>query len=87
LNVQKRITSVKSGISKASGAQADILYAPGDAIRFGSQTLQVLPTPGERQIQCHAQQGAQLGAVPRGQFLLLLQWSACGAGGAQGIVA
>jgi glyoxylase-like metal-dependent hydrolase (beta-lactamase superfamily II) len=48
LKVQKRIKSVKSGISKASGAQADVLYAPGDTISFGSQTLQVLPTPGER---------------------------------------
>lgn len=45
--MQKRLPDVKSGISKASGAQADILYEPGDAIEFGSQTLEVLPTPGE----------------------------------------
>lgn len=49
LSVQKRLKSVRSGISEASGAQADVLYAPGDTISFGSQTLQVLPTPGERQ--------------------------------------
>lgn len=42
---------VRSGISRASGAQADILYEPGDTVSFGSQTLQVLPTPGEHQ-QC-----------------------------------
>jgi hypothetical protein len=62
--LQKRLPKVRSGISRASGAKADILYEPGDTIAFGSQTLQVLPTPGERQIKCHAKQGAQLGAVP-----------------------
>lgn len=47
LALQKRLPGVKSGISRASGAKADILYEPGDTIRFGSQSLQVLPTPGE----------------------------------------
>mmetsp|Transcript_25137 Transcript_25137/g.44825 ORF Transcript_25137/g.44825 Transcript_25137/m.44825 type:complete len:130 (-) Transcript_25137:311-700(-) len=43
---QKRQTSVRSGISKASGAKADILYEPGDVITVGSLELKVLPTPG-----------------------------------------
>lgn len=46
MHLQKRLPNVKSGISKASGAQADILYEAGDAIQFGSQRLEVLFTPG-----------------------------------------
>jgi sulfur dioxygenase len=48
-HLQKRMPNVRSGISRASGAKADILFEPGDAVSFGSRTLQVLPTPGERQ--------------------------------------
>lgn len=46
MHLQKRLPNVKSGISKASGTQADILYEAGDAIQFGSQRLEVLSTPG-----------------------------------------
>ncbi|KAK9814193.1 hypothetical protein WJX72_001995 [[Myrmecia] bisecta] len=44
--IKAQLPGVKSGISKASGAAADALYEPGDVIRFGSQELLVIPTPG-----------------------------------------
>lgn len=44
--MQKRLPNVKSGISKASGAKADVLYEAGDSIQFGGQRLEVLLTPG-----------------------------------------
>lgn len=38
---------MRTGISRASGAKADILYDPGDSIHLGCHHLRVLPTPGE----------------------------------------
>lgn len=37
---------VKSGISAASGAAADIYFSPGDTIEFGKHNLVVKATPG-----------------------------------------
>ena len=39
-------TTVKSGISRASGAKADVLFDPNDVIEVGKHRLRVLPTPG-----------------------------------------
>ncbi|GMH34157.1 hypothetical protein BSKO_01991 [Bryopsis sp. KO-2023] len=44
--LKKLLPGLKSGISAASGAAADIHYQPGDQIQFGSFQLVVLPTPG-----------------------------------------
>ena len=45
--IKKRLgAQVKSGISAAAGAKADLLFAPYETIRFGSHSLKVLPTPG-----------------------------------------
>lgn len=45
--VQDKLSNVRSGISQASTAKADILYKHGDVIRLGtSVTLTVLATPG-----------------------------------------
>jgi len=44
--IKNRCPGVKSGISRSSGAKADILYEPGDTIKFGSHELKVFDTPG-----------------------------------------
>ena len=45
--IKKRLgAGVKSGISKASGAKADILFDPDTEISVGKHKLKVLPTPG-----------------------------------------
>lgn len=84
LTVQKRIKSVQSGISKASGAQADVLYAPGDTISFGSQSLQVLSTPGERQTRsnarCTAGNRAKAAGFGFADVGLVSMWGRWGAG-------
>lgn len=44
--IKTRLPGVKSGISKASKAQADVLFEPLDIINIGNHSLKVLPTPG-----------------------------------------
>lgn len=44
--IKKKLPSVKSMISKASGAQADIFLNEGDKIEYGNQSLLCLATPG-----------------------------------------
>jgi sulfur dioxygenase len=44
--IKQRLPDVKSGIAAAARAKADILYEPGDRIRFGTCELLVLATPG-----------------------------------------
>mmetsp|Transcript_10141 Transcript_10141/g.37125 ORF Transcript_10141/g.37125 Transcript_10141/m.37125 type:complete len:315 (-) Transcript_10141:1633-2577(-) len=44
--LKREVEGLKSIISKASGAQADILIAPGDQIKFGKRHLDVRATPG-----------------------------------------
>ena len=44
--IKKRKPSVKSGISAASTAKADVLYVNDDVVTFGSHQLQVKATPG-----------------------------------------
>lgn len=41
----------KSVISRASGAEADVLLEPDDQIRFGRHWLNILPTPGHTEGQ------------------------------------
>ena len=42
----KKLSGCKSVISKASGAQADILIDESDTVKFGRHRLSVLATPG-----------------------------------------
>ncbi|GAB2236216.1 hypothetical protein Droror1_Dr00027955 [Drosera rotundifolia] len=44
--IKSKVPGVKSIISKASNAVADIHVGPGDIIRFGDLFLEVRPTPG-----------------------------------------
>lgn len=44
--LKQLLPGCKSLISRASGAQADILVDPGEQIEFGRHTLEVRPTPG-----------------------------------------
>ena len=44
--LKKLIPETKSGISKISGAKADIYFEKGDKIKFGSHELEVRSTPG-----------------------------------------
>lgn len=44
--IKTKVPGVKSVISKASGAQADIRIEPGDKISFGNLFLEVRATPG-----------------------------------------
>lgn len=45
--IKKRLgPTVKSGISKAAGAKADLTFNPDEVITFGSHSLKVLATPG-----------------------------------------
>lgn len=44
--IKKLRPGVKSFISKASGAQADVYLEPGDEVRFGKCKLICRPTPG-----------------------------------------
>ncbi|KAL9252276.1 Persulfide dioxygenase ETHE1 homolog, mitochondrial-like protein [Drosera capensis] len=44
--IKSKVPGVKSIISKASNAVADIHVEPGDTIRFGDLFLEVRPTPG-----------------------------------------
>ncbi|KAL9322135.1 hypothetical protein ACSQ67_010188 [Phaseolus vulgaris] len=44
--IKSKVPGVKSVISKASGATADIYVEPGDKVRFGDLFLEVRATPG-----------------------------------------
>ena len=44
--LKKLLPSVQSGISAASGAQADFKFSDGDKIKFGSHEIEVRNTPG-----------------------------------------
>lgn len=44
--LKKLLPGCKSAISKASGAQADLILYPNDEIKFGKHTLKCYPTPG-----------------------------------------
>jgi sulfur dioxygenase len=44
--LKKKLPGVKSAISKASGATADLLLEPGQKVFFGNLYLEVRPTPG-----------------------------------------
>jgi len=44
--LKKRVPGMKSGISEAAGAKADVLYKPGDRVEVGSIKLEVRATPG-----------------------------------------
>ncbi|GFP90260.1 persulfide dioxygenase ethe1 homolog mitochondrial [Phtheirospermum japonicum] len=46
INTHSKVPGVKSIISKASNAKADLLVEPGDKIRFGDLFLEVRATPG-----------------------------------------
>ena len=73
--VQLKHPGVKSGIAKAAGAKADILYEPNDAITVGkSIELKVLATPGHTSgcVSYHlAPSAGQPGAVFTGDALLI----------------
>ncbi|MED6118116.1 Polypeptide N-acetylgalactosaminyltransferase 3, variant 2 [Stylosanthes scabra] len=44
--IKSKVPSVKSVISKASGATADLFVEPGDKVQFGDLFLEVRATPG-----------------------------------------
>ncbi|KAI4320687.1 hypothetical protein MLD38_034141 [Melastoma candidum] len=44
--IKTKVPDVKSVISRASGAKADVLIEPGDKIAFGDLFLEARPTPG-----------------------------------------
>ena len=44
--LKKLVPNVKSVISKASGAKADLHVEPGDKLKFGSHEIEVRATPG-----------------------------------------
>ncbi|XP_061357063.1 persulfide dioxygenase ETHE1 homolog, mitochondrial isoform X2 [Gastrolobium bilobum] len=44
--IKSKVPDVKSVISKASGATADLYVEPGDKVRFGDLFLEVRATPG-----------------------------------------
>lgn len=44
--LKQLIPGVKSVISQASGAKADIFLQPSDRINFGQYHLKAFPTPG-----------------------------------------
>ncbi|TKY49283.1 Persulfide dioxygenase ETHE1-like [Spatholobus suberectus] len=44
--IKSKVPHVKSVISKASGATADLYVEPGDKVHFGDLFLEVLATPG-----------------------------------------
>jgi len=44
--IRKQLPEVRTVISRASGAKADVFVDPGDKVSFGSFALQALATPG-----------------------------------------
>ena len=44
--LRKKVPSMKSVISKVSGAKADLLVSHGDQVKFGDQSVEVKSTPG-----------------------------------------
>ena len=44
--LKNKTNCLKSVISEASGATADVLLKPGDRITFGSRYVEAIPTPG-----------------------------------------
>lgn len=71
---QKLRPGVKSVISTASGAQADVHVAAGDVITFGAHSLKCLATPGHTNgcvSYFHAGEGSCSGMVFTGDALLI----------------
>lgn len=46
--IKQRLPGVKSAISRASGAQADVLLEPGDTLHFGRHAITALVRPALR---------------------------------------
>lgn len=69
--LKSKLPNVTSGIAAAAGATADLLFSPGQELRFGRHTLTVVSTPGHTAGCCSYYTTAGGGAVFTGDALLI----------------
>ena len=68
--LKSRVGGLKSAISRASGAKADVYLDDGEEITYGSRALKVIATPGHTD-GCVSLHEASLGAIFTGDALLI----------------
>ena len=70
--LKRRVPGLRSAISAAAGARADVLLQPDEELKWagGTRSLRVLPTPGHTS-GCVSYYDASLGAVFTGDVLLI----------------
>jgi len=68
--LKRKIPGLRSAISAASGAKADVLLTPGQELKVGAGTLRVLATPGHT-AGCVSFYDEQSGAVFTGDALFI----------------
>eukprot|EP00884_Botryococcus_braunii_P000944 jgi/Botrbrau1/10850/Bobra.0025s0028.1 len=70
--IKQKSPGVKSGISAAAKAKADVLYEPGDIIKAGAVELKVLATPGHTDgCLCYYTTAGGVGRVFTGDAVLI----------------